>query len=285
MPDVDTVRSWQGATMVDRDGDKVGTIESIYVDDQTGQPEWALVNTGFFGTRSTFVPIAQASGTGDQIQVPYEKQRVKDAPNMDPDGHLSEAEEQELWRHYGLEYGAGYAAAGTTGDAGYADTGRAGTTGDLDTDRDGVYDRVEDSAVGRDTSGPTTDDAMTRSEEELQVGTQTRERGRARLRKYVTTEQQQVTVPVQREEVRVEREPITDANLDAATDGPAISEEEHEVTLREEEVVVDKRAMPKERVRLDTETVTDERQVAEEVRKEQIEVEGDQDRLGQQDRR
>jgi uncharacterized protein (TIGR02271 family) len=129
--------------------------------------------------------------------------------------------------------------------------------------------------VGRDTSGPTTDDAMTRSEEELRVGTQTRERGRARLRKYVTTETQQVTVPVQREEVRVEREPITDANLDAATSGPAISEEEHEVTLREEEVVVDKRAVPKERVRLDKDTVTEERQVAEQVRKEQIEVDGE----------
>jgi uncharacterized protein (TIGR02271 family) len=138
---------------------------------------------------------------------------------------------------------------------------------------------VQDRAVGRDTSGPTTDDAMTRSEEELRVGTTQRERGRARLRKYVTTEQQTVTVPVQREEVRVEREPITDANHDAATSGPAISEEEHEVTLRGEEVVVDKRAVPRERVRLDTETVTDERQVSEEVRKEQIEVEGDQDRL------
>ncbi|HEY4791396.1 MAG TPA: DUF2382 domain-containing protein, partial [Actinomycetes bacterium] len=84
---------------------------------------------------------------------------------------------------------------------------------------------------------------------------------------------------VQREEVRVEREPITDANLDAATSGPAISEEEHEVTLHEEEPVVEKRAVPKERVRLDTETVTDERHVAEEIRKEQVEVEGDQDRL------
>jgi uncharacterized protein (TIGR02271 family) len=93
------------------------------------------------------------------------------------------------------------------------------------------------------------------------------------------TETQQVTVPVQREEVRVEREPITDANLDDATSGPAISEEEHEVTLHEEEPVVEKRAVPKERVRLDTETVTEERQVAEEVRKEQIEVDGDQDRL------
>jgi uncharacterized protein (TIGR02271 family) len=85
---------------------------------------------------------------------------------------------------------------------------------------------------------------------------------------------------VQREEVRVEREPITDANLDAATGGPAISEEEHEVTLHEEEPVVEKRAVPRERVRLDTETVTDERQVTEEVRKEQIKIDGDQDGLG-----
>jgi uncharacterized protein (TIGR02271 family) len=243
MANVDTVRNWQGSTMVDREGDRIGDIDAIYVDDQTGEPEWALVNTGFFGTRSTFVPIAQASAHGDQVQVPYEKQLIKDAPNTDPDGHLSEQEEQELWRHYGLEYGD---------------------------DRD--------TTVGRDVSGPTTDDAMTRSEEELRVGTETRERGRARLRKYVVTEEQQVTVPVQREEVRVEREPITDASIDAATSGPDISEEEHEVTLREEEVVVDKRAVPKERVRLDTETVTEERQVSDEVRKERIEVEGDVDR-------
>jgi uncharacterized protein (TIGR02271 family) len=251
MPDVDTVRSWQGRTMVDREGDRIGDIDAIYVDDQTGEPEWALVNTGLFGTRSTFVPIAKATSYGDQVQVPYEKQLVKDAPNIDPDGHLSEQEEQELWRHYGLEYGD------TT--AGYADTDRG--TDDL-------------GAVGRDTSGPTTDDAMTRSEEELRVGTETRERGRVRLRKHVVTEQQQVTVPVQREEVRVEREPITDANLGAATSGPAISEEEHEVVLHEEQAVVEKRVVPRERVRLDTETVTDQRQVSEEVRKEQVEVEG-----------
>ena len=99
----------------------------------------------------------------------------------------------------------------------------------------------------------------------------------------MTTETRQVTVPVQREEVRVEREPITDANRDAAVSGPEISEEEHEVTLREEEPVVEKRAVPKERVRLDTETVTEERQVAEEVRKEQIEVEGDDDRTDRGD--
>jgi uncharacterized protein (TIGR02271 family) len=269
MPNIDTVRSWQGATLVDRDGDRVGTIDAIYVDDQTGEPEWALVNTGLFGTKSSFVPLAQASGSGDQVQVPYQKQLVKDAPRVDTDQHLSEAEEQQLWTHYGLDHGTGY-ETGTT--AGYTDT--------ADRDGDDIYDEIQDTAVGRDTSGPTTDDAMTRSEEELQVGTETRERGRARLRKFVVTETQQVTVPVQREEVRVEREPITDANLDAATGGPAISEEEHEVTLHEEEPVVEKRAVPRERVRLDTETVTDERQVAEEVRKEQIEIDGDQDRLG-----
>jgi uncharacterized protein (TIGR02271 family) len=262
MPDIQTVRSWEGRAMVDGDGDRIGNIDAIYVDDQTGEPEWALVHTGLFGAKSTFVPLAQASDRNSDVQVPYQKQLVKDAPRIDPDQHLSEAEEQQLWAHYGLDYGSG------------------STTGIADRDRDGVDDDVQDSAVGRDVSGPTTDDAMTRSEEELRVGTTSRERGRVRLRKYVTTEHEQVTVPVQREEVRVEREPITDANLDAATSGPAISEEEHEVVLREEEPVVEKRVVPRERVRLDKETMTQQEQVAGEVRKEHIEVEGDQDRPG-----
>jgi uncharacterized protein (TIGR02271 family) len=272
MPDIDTVQSWQGRTMVDPGGDKLGTIDAIYLDDETGQPEWATVTSGLFAAKAAFVPLAQAQPMGDSVQVPYDKQQVKNAPTMRADGSLSQDEEAELYRHYGLEYSEHRSDSGLP----------AGTGQDVDPrdrDRDGVYDDVQDRAVGRDTSGPTTDDAMTRSEEELRVGTQTRERGRARLRKYVVTETQQVTVPVQREEVRVEREPITDANIDAATSGPAISEEEHEVTLREEQVVVEKRAVPKERVRLDTETVTDERQVSEEVRKEQIEVQGDQDQL------
>jgi uncharacterized protein (TIGR02271 family) len=113
---------------------------------------------------------------------------------------------------------------------------------------------------------------MTRSEEELHVGTTSRERGRARLRKYVVTEEEQVTVPVEREEIRVEREPITDANAGQALDGPAISEEEHEVVLHEQEPVVEKRAVPKERVRLEKDTVTDERTVSEELRKERVDT-------------
>jgi uncharacterized protein (TIGR02271 family) len=116
---------------------------------------------------------------------------------------------------------------------------------------------------------------MTRSEEELRVGTTEREAGRARLRKYVVEDEVTQTVPVRREEVRVEREPITDANIDNATEGPAISDEEHEVVLHEEQAVVDKQAVPKERVRLDKETYTEEQQVSDTVRKEEIEIDGD----------
>ncbi|HEY4792022.1 MAG TPA: YsnF/AvaK domain-containing protein, partial [Actinomycetes bacterium] len=101
----------------------------------------------------------------------------------------------------------------------------------------------------------------------------------------VVTETQQVTVPVQREEVRVEREPITDANRDAATSGPEISEAEHEVILREEEPVVEKRVVPKERVRLDKDTVTGQERVAEEVRKEQIDLQDEDQTGGRHERR
>ena len=116
---------------------------------------------------------------------------------------------------------------------------------------------------------------MTRSEEELRVGTASRESGRVRLRKYVVTENVEATVPVQREEVRVEREPITDDNVDRALDGPEISEEEHEVVLHAEEPVVEKRTVPKERVRITTDTVTDEQTVSDQVRKERVETDGD----------
>ena len=269
-PSIDTVQSWQGRTMVDPAGDKLGTIDAIYLDDETGQPEWALVTSGLFTAKARFVPLAGAQATGDSVQVPYDKDQVKAAPSMEADGQLSQDEEAELYRHYGLDYTESRSDAGLPAGQG-------------DRDNDGVYDDVQDTAVGHDTSGPTTDQAMTRSEEELQVGTQTREAGRARLRKHVVTETQQVTVPVQREELRVEREPITDANRDAAVSGPEISEEEHELTLREEEPVVEKRVVPRERVRLEKDTVTEERQVSEDLRKEQIQVD-DQDQLRRQDR-
>jgi uncharacterized protein (TIGR02271 family) len=254
-PTDSAVAGWRGSSAVDGDGEKIGTIEEIYMDTETGKPEWLAVKTGILGMKLSFVPIAEAGEAGGEVRVPYAKQQVKDAPNAEPDGELSQEEEASLYRHYGLDYSEARSDSGLPeGDGGQ---------------------QAERGPVGRDTSGPTTDDAMTRSEEELRVGKTSRERGRARLRKYVVTEQVQQTVPVQREEVRLEREPITDANLGDATSGPAISDEEHEVVLHEEEVVTEKRAVPKERVRMDKQTVTEDQTVSEQVRKEQIEAEGD----------
>jgi uncharacterized protein (TIGR02271 family) len=280
-----------GADVYDADGDKIGTASEVFLDDSSGNPEWVTVKTGMFGTKETFVPIRDADLTNDGLRVPVSKAAVKDAPKIDTDGHLSPQEEQELYRHYGLGGGTagtvgtdttttGYADTSTTGTTttgttGYADTATtgytdttAGRTGDVDTDTN------RHGTVGHDTSGPTTDDAMTLSEERLNVGTEQVEAGRARLRKYVVTENVTETVPVSREEVRVEREPITDANVGNAMDGPAISEEEHEVTLHAERPVVEKEAVPVERVRLDTETVTDQETVSDTVRKEQVDTDG-----------
>jgi uncharacterized protein (TIGR02271 family) len=243
------VAEWRGRNAVDSDGGKIGSIDEIYMDAQTGKPEWLAVKTGMFGSKVSFIPIAEASDAGGDVRVPYDKQQVKDAPNAEADGELSQQEEASLYRHYGLNYSEARSDSGLPQGQGR-------------------------EAVGHDTSGPTTDDAMTRSEEELRVGTTSRESGRARLRKYVVTEQVEKTVPVKREEVRVEREPITDANVGDAKSGPAISEEEHEVVLHEEEVVTEKRTVPKERVRMGKETVSEEQTVSEEVRKEQVESEG-----------
>jgi uncharacterized protein (TIGR02271 family) len=263
-----------GADVYESDGDKIGSTSQVYLDNRTGDPEWVSVKTGLFGTKETFVPLNNATLSDDRIVVPFGKDQVKNAPRIDPDGELSPAEEDELYRYYGLSSTGGNLDTDSSysrTETSRTETGYAATTG---TDRDYDTTRTERSA-GHDTSGPNTDDAMTRSEERLVAGTRTEEAGRARLRKYVVTEQQQVNVPVSREEVRLEREPITDANRGAALDGPAISEEEHEVTLRAERPVVDTEAVPVERVRLGKETVTDQETVGGEVRKEQIELDDD----------
>jgi uncharacterized protein (TIGR02271 family) len=247
--------AWVGRDAYDRNGDKIGEIEAIYYDDLTSRPEWVAVRTGLFGKKVTFAPIVGSSARGDDLELAYDKDLVKDAPNCEADGHLSEDEERRLFEHY--QFGWDDTATSGYGDVARADTGYAS----------GWTDEAR-----------TTDDAMTRSEEELRVGTAGVERtetGRARLRKYVVTEQQQMTVPVTREEVRVEREPITDANVDDALSGTDITESEHEVVTHEERPIVTKETVPKERVRLETETVTDQETVTEEVRKERIDVEDD----------
>jgi uncharacterized protein (TIGR02271 family) len=260
MPQMTDAYQWHGRTMIGSDGEKIGKISEIYEDPDTGNPEWATVSSGLFGTKSNFVPLAGATPDGEDVRADVTKNQVKDAPGVENDGELSEAEERRLFEHYDVPY----TSAGSMTAQGAPNGGQGMETGRAAGDRS--------DQVGHDTSGPTTDDAMTRSEEELTVGTRQRDAGRARLRKYVVTEMVTKTVPVNREEVRIEREPITDANRDQATGGPDISEEEHEVVLHEDEVVVDKQAVAKERVRMGTETVTEDREISEEVRKEQIEA-------------
>jgi len=239
------LRDVTGCDAVGPDGSKIGKVGQVYLDDSTEQPKWVTVSTGLFGTRESFIPLARAEFRDGVLRLPYDKNRVKDAPNIDTDGQFSEQEQDALYRYYGLS----------------GETTATGTIGTPDS-----------STVGRDTSGPTTDEAMTRSEERLQVGTEARESGRARLRKYVVTRDEQVNVPVTREEVRVEREPITEANRGAAVSGPDLSEEEHEVVLTEERPVVQKETVPVERVRLSMDQVQEEETVDVDVREERIET-------------
>ena len=248
-----------GRRAVDPQGNKIGSVGQVYLDDETGQPDWVTVNTGLFGTRENFVPLRGTRIDGDDLVLPFDKDVVKDSPDIADSSHLDTDEQQSLYAYYQRYLGddgdrAGYDQTITTADVGRRRTGRG---------------------EGYDTSGPNTDDAMTRSEEQLQVGTEKVEAGRARLRKYVVTEQQSVQVPVSREEVRVEREPITDANRGDALSGADITEEELEVVLTEERPVVTTEAVPVERVRLGTETVTDRETVTGEVRKEQVELDDD----------
>ena len=184
MISLDQARGIMGGTAISVDGDRLGKVGQVYLDDQTGQPEWATVSTGLFSARESFVPLALAEINGAELQVPYDRDTVKGAPNVDAEGgHLSQQEEAELYTYYGLDY--------------------AEPDGEDDID-----------AVGTDVGTDDTGAGMIRSEERLRVGTERRAVGRVRLRKYIVTEQQTVTVPVTREQLRIQREPITAAPAD-----------------------------------------------------------------------
>jgi uncharacterized protein (TIGR02271 family) len=230
------IAGWVGQTAVDTDGDKIGRIEAIYEDDDGSGPEWFAISTGLFGGHQSFAPVRGASADADQVRLPWTKDVVKDAPRVEADGHLSPEEEARLYQYYGMDWSS-------TTETPDATPTRSATTGD---------------------------DAMTRSEEEIEVGTRSREAGRVRLRKWVETEQVNVTVPVRREVARVVTEPITAANMDQATSGPDLTEGEHTIVLNEEQVVVDKQVVAKERVRLEKDVIEEQRQVVDEVRKERI---------------
>lgn len=249
-----------GADVYDSDDRKIGSVGQVYVDAGTQEPTWATIKTGLFDTSETFAPLSRSNVDGGDVRVAYTKDVVKDAPRISSDGALSEKEEDALYDYYGLS-----ASAAPTGGELYDQ--------DVDTHLDDAI-RAKDGSqpAGQDVSGPNTDDAMTRSEERLHVGTERVETGRARLRKHIVTEQVTQTVPVSHEEVTVTREPVTEANVGDAMAGGELTSEEHEVVLTGERVVTEKETVPVERVQLGTETVTGQEQITEDVSHEEIEL-------------
>jgi uncharacterized protein (TIGR02271 family) len=242
--ETEQMRQWIGHTAVDSNGDKVGKIHDVYEDDMSSGPEWLAISTGWFGTKMSFAPVAGTRADGDTLILPWTKDQIKNSPAFDTNDDVVE-EGHHLYSHYGMDYG-------DEGDYG---------------DGDGSSDTGSRTSRG--------DDAMTRSEEEVGIEKRQTETGRVRLKKWVETENVHVTVPVRREVARLVTEPVTEANRDRALDGPDIRENEHDVVLHAEEVVVEKNVVPKERVRLETDTVEDQRTVDEQVRKERIAMESD----------
>ncbi|MFD7297202.1 PRC and DUF2382 domain-containing protein [Streptomyces sp. NPDC059897] len=292
-----------GLTAYDRTGEKIGSVERVYLDDRTGNADWVTVKTGLFGMKETFVPLAGATHDSDRLTVRYTKEAVKDAPRVDADQHLDESEKNELYTHYGMTRPTAGAAGNQPQRPGQADTGRMGTAGTAGTAgaagtvgaagaagamgagarggdarsdagrHAGAGAREPAMRSGAGADGDRKADEMIRSEERLRVGVEEQEVGHAHLRKTVETENVTTSVPISHEEVRVVREPIREGDGGKAT----ISEGETEVTLHAERAVVRKETVPVERVRLETEKVTETQEVSDTVRKEKIEFDNPKD--------
>jgi uncharacterized protein (TIGR02271 family) len=261
------------SAVVDPTGTKLGKVGNVYLADATHQPEWITVKTGLFGTKESFVPLSGAHADKDGVHVRVDKEAVSDAPRIEADGHLSAEESAQLYKHYGLPMPR------TSPDGRMDDRAQGRGRGGMDAGArpgQGAMGGTGRGKPGMDAgTGKKDRDAertMTRSEERLNVGTEQVETGHVRLRKYVVTEEQQVTVPVSHEEVRIEREPITKPGGERAE----IGEDEQDVVLHAEKPVVSKETVPVERARLRTETVSEDQTVSGKVRKEQFEVTDDE---------
>ncbi|VXA91136.1 DUF2382 domain-containing protein [Citricoccus sp. K5] len=292
MQDFTSVDQLQDATVFGNDGDKIGTIGQVYLDDQNNQPTFVTVKTGLFGMKETFIPVSEATRTQDGLQVPFDKTFVKNAPNIDADGSLTPEEERRLYEYYSMDYqgtggagtdrnaehDAGLAAASGTAAAGVGGLGtqRGGadrTAAGLD--RDVNTDGHVPGAAGHDR------ETVVARDEHLNVGTERRESGHVRLRKHTYTDTETVEVPVSREEVVVEREPIDPASPEALRDA---GDEDVVVTTHEEVPVVDKTATA-EKVTVDKNTVRDTERVSGTVQREGVEVDGDDTTTGRDARR
>ena len=273
-----------GTTAYGADGDKLGTVESFFVDDRTGAPTWVAVLTGLFGARHSIVPAVDATFDESRgLRLPVTADAVKSAPQLTGD-HLSPDDEASLRQHYGV----GQAAAGQR-DVAQTDVAQTDMSQTQVAQNDVAQNDVAQNDVAQPAPGQTagTDGAMTRSEERLVVGTERVATTRARLVKYVVTEEVQITVPIRREEIRVEEVPIDAPDLPGeslATDGrtgtPGASTATEtgdgglpdEIVLHTERPVVTVEVVPVERVRLRTEVVQGQETVTQQVQREQIAV-------------
>jgi sporulation protein YlmC with PRC-barrel domain len=181
MPKQYQIENLRGTDAYAANGEKIGKVGEMYLDDQTWKPEWVTVKTGIFGSHESFVPLSDAHVTRDGLTLSHDKETVKDAPRVAAGGHLTPDEERQLFAHYGLSYSEGDYLVGKVGRC--------------------------DGSTGEHATGTTTADAITRSEERVDIGTQTGAAGRARLRKYVITENETHTVPVHRGKPVLETEP------------------------------------------------------------------------------
>ena len=259
----------QNSTVFATDGDKIGSVGQVYLDDVTNEPTFVTVKTGLFGARETFVPLQQAQTTTDGITVPFEKSFVKDAPNVDADGSLTPEEEQRIYEYYSMEYSAADYDGDVRRDDVRTDAGAAGVAGTAGVA--GVADRRDEAVVDGDRRDVTDADSVVVKDEHLNVGTERRASGRVRLRKQAYTTTETVEVPVTREEVVVERESVDPNSAEARTAG---RDGDVEVTTYEETPVVNK-TVDAEKVSLGKRQVQDTETVTEEVRHEDVKVDGD----------
>jgi len=257
-----------GGTAYGSDGSKLGTIEAFFADDRTGAPTWVSISTGLFGTRHSIVPVADAAFADGALRIPVTADAVKSAPTMEG-AHLDPADEEALRQHYGL--------GGVPPVAGPPPVEPVST----DTRPVGAGPRHAAPSETAAAVEPPSDGAMTRSEEQLQVGTERVATTRARLVKYVVTEDVQITVPIRREEIRVEQVPLDAVDPDGTGESlevPAGSADSSgsglpdEIILHTERPVVTVEVVPVERVRLRTELVEGQETVTEQVQRERIAV-------------
>jgi uncharacterized protein (TIGR02271 family) len=278
---------YAGYTVVDESGSKIGKVDDLFLD-ESDQPEYFGVKMGFLGTSSTLIPADIATIDNEQgfIEVSQPKDTVKDGPAFDDDREITAEYENEVRSYYGLgpvessgSYGDyeetnGHSGAGTTDSTTAGTVGSGMSMGDTESGEFREHDRNQEG-ISQPGSDLQDEDELRvqRSEEELVAGTREREAGSMKVRKRVRTDRERIEVPTKHEEVSVERVPMSGEATEAQ-----IGEDEVSVPVTEEEVVVDKRAVAKEEVRLRKDTVEDTEVVEEDVRREEIDVEDDTER-------